>query len=1429
MRGKEKLWRQTWILPVLMLLMTAFLWGGVQPVNAETNPEETTTQEETQPPTIEVTQYIDGEDFYNNNTNLGIGTTHTLSVDVKVSDGSTPEYQWRDANWESIDNAIGNELEITKSPGNEVYYLDISTDTDTGVYTTCSFWLYPEDTLEVTQWIGEEQTSYVACQLGETVTFEIKAESTYAPDNITYQWADNDWNDIEGENGNTFTIEKQKSGQENYHCEVSDGNYTEYYYFSVDLGDTLSYTLQINEEDYEDSSYYTCTEDKTYTLSINANTTISDASIDYQWYEWSDNGSVLLEGEKTPTLTVDKPTGYKQYYCQMFDGNEWEFAYFNLDLGETLTIHGLTINGQDYEEYSYFSCTQDGDYRLKVDATSTLGDVVTYEWYGPGENGGYVPIENAESSELVIDRPTKTESYYCRVSDGNKTYEKWFYLNLGETLSVKQYVDGDPYRQYTTLECTENETVQLEMQAESSLGAERITYDWFYYNEKNEYTPVGDDSSICNFQMKAGYYQIYCVVNDGNENETYYFYLTTVPTLSVKQYMNGHKGTNTGEFVKGESITLEVKASTTSGNDITYQWYNATWCDESAILPEEKKAVLNVTKDEASNNGYCCKVSDGIFTEECSFYIYSEYTLSIRGFINDGSDDANLAFTEGEEITLRVEATSSYDNDHIKYKWFKDVDGEMVELDTEEPRINVVKGSGTEYYECEVGDGNATSTYSFDLYEDAENISVTCIPYIDGERYNSYYAEKYNCAVGQTLTLRAEVLTEKENVSRVWEYYDRNQGEWMKQSEEGESLSVKVASEYDEYRCIITVGEEEYILYYDLYARNTGGGDEPGEEEYTYLIPYVNGQESSEITESVGETVNLSVEVVNPPENITYQWYKDRGNSDIAIKGANGDSYVYTIEKGVENISCRVYTDGDYTFTTTFYIADAYEEEEESTLTFTRYINNAEKGYIEYTPGEEVTLEVKAHSTTENAISYTWYDEDGVQIGTGTTYKFKPAGYQEISCQLFDGVSYENAWFELDMQSTWSATQWIDGVEAEEKACAQNSSVQLEIKVTGQPAGTLTYKWYNNKNKLQGEDSVLSVTAGARAEMYRCIVSDGYQTEEYEFYLKPAGSISFVVVPYIGIEQTDEIYLDSGEATELKVDVSGTTEGITYQWYIFKGEGAYSPLGTSAVQKVTAGEYEGDYYLCVVRVGSVEKIAYFHVYVNKDSGEHVHQWNDGVITKEPTQTETGIKTYTCLTCGETKEEILDKLPPTTEDTKPSNPTTETNPSTQPSQQTPSAQQPQTPSASASSPAPAIGATLVASDKKTVYKVTGSNTVEYKKAGANKAKVTIPSTVTYQGRKYQVTSIGTKAFKNNKKLKKVVIPSTVRKIGKQAFINCKKLKSITIKTNKLNAKAIGSKAFKGINAKATIKVPKKKLKLYKKILRAKGVSASVRIK
>ncbi|MBO5088175.1 MAG: Ig-like domain-containing protein [Lachnospiraceae bacterium] len=93
----------------------------------------------------------------------------------------------------------------------------------------------------------------------------------------------------------------------------------------------------------------------------------------------------------------------------------------------------------------------------------------------------------------------------------------------------------------------------------------------------------------------------------------------------------------------------------------------------------------------------------------------------------------------------------------------------------------------------------------------------------------------------------------------------------------------------------------------------------------------------------------------------------------------------------------------------------------------------------------------------------------------------------------------------------------------------------------------------------------------------------------------------------------------------------------------------------------------------------------------------------------------------------------------------------------------------------------------------------------------------------------VTTICDQAFYKCGKLSKIVISPKVNSIGKQAFYKCKCLKSITIKTTKLTKKRIGKSAFKGIHSKATIKVPKKKLSSYKKILPSKGIGKKVKIK
>lgn len=153
--------------------------------------------------------------------------------------------------------------------------------------------------------------------------------------------------------------------------------------------------------------------------------------------------------------------------------------------------------------------------------------------------------------------------------------------------------------------------------------------------------------------------------------------------------------------------------------------------------------------------------------------------------------------------------------------------------------------------------------------------------------------------------------------------------------------------------------------------------------------------------------------------------------------------------------------------------------------------------------------------------------------------------------------------------------------------------------------------------------------------------------------------------------------------------------------------------------------------------------------------------------------------------------------------------------------------------------------------------------------AKRATVLVPSKVTYKGKSYTVTSIGSKAFYNNKTIVTAAVPSTVKTVGTQAFSGCTKLKKVTGFTNvtsigkqafyncsaltqigsksgaitlskvqkiynsafqnckkvtrftitSKSLKSVGSKAISGINKKTVIKVPSSKLSTYKKLFKS----------
>ena len=257
-----------------------------------------------------------------------------------------------------------------------------------------------------------------------------------------------------------------------------------------------------------------------------------------------------------------------------------------------------------------------------------------------------------------------------------------------------------------------------------------------------------------------------------------------------------------------------------------------------------------------------------------------------------------------------------------------------------------------------------------------------------------------------------------------------------------------------------------------------------------------------------------------------------------------------------------------------------------------------------------------------------------------------------------------------------------------------------------------------------------------------------------------------------------------------------------------------------------------------------------------------HTWDAGVVTQEPTETAEGIKTYTCSVCGMTKTETIPKK----EAVKP-----------QPlkkgdvikvgkayykvtdvkkkevAYKAPSNKNVTTVSIldtvsiggvtykvtsiagnafanNTKLTKAAIGSNVKTIGKKAFYKCTKLKTVTIGKnvttIGSNAFCGCSKLTTVRMGSK--VTTVSDKAFYKCTSLTNITIPSKVKKIGKQAFYGDKKLKTITIKTTMLTSKNVGSSAFKGIYAKATIKVPKSKLTSYKKILKAKGVSSKANI-
>ncbi len=986
-----------------------------------------------------------------------------------------------------------------------------------------------------------------------------------------------------------------------------------------------------------------------------------------------------------------------------------------------------------------------------------------------------------------------------------------------DDITITRYVDGREQTDSWTggeWEYTVGDSINLSVKVEGISDTTNLKYKWRYAGKVVSESTGGTESSVT-ITKECGEDSPDCVISNGDEEiDTVWFTLETTETLEVFRptlFIDGEKAPETteddgnSEYSWDDSINLQlgqelkIKLNVESSYDaknISYEWYQQDedgWYNDK--ISDENGGntdAVTVKKQKYGKERYRCEVTDGNQKEDLYITIPEVKTLSVIKKVNGEVYKSGMEGIRGKKYTLKVDAESVYKDENgktnITYKWYKGYDEENIQGKTDTLEIELDSEGAS--YACEVSDGNSVKEcyFSIDL-KNTLSWSI-CTVVFNGQEYFSGSAQLLEIPRGTELKLRNLATSTLGKVDFQW--YDSHKNPVPdEQGGKTSTITIKKSTQGEEtYYCKVTDGNIEKESEITLGAEDT--------LDFSTKIngKYNNSSDEEPFTMKKGEKATLSVvDVKTTYDNakITYQWYE--GSEDL-LEGENGPNLTVTKKAGYEEYTCKV-SDGNVTHQT-YFVLDI-----ESGLEWTSYINGkqAERdedglldASIEAETGDKVLMEVKAESSYEDStLSYQWYKDDekikGATQSSYTATKQAATEYyaeegvndENYYCKISDGYTSDTCYFTLRTKKTLSIKAFINGANTSklETAAAGEKYVLKADSSSTHKNSNITCKWYQEGeegwNRVRDESGNMVTTPelaitknGTKREDWKVEVTDGNDIEQMTFSL-------------------------------------ADTEHCEHKWSIDDIEDATC---TKDGKKMYSCEY------CYKQ--KTEKIPALG-----------HEWDEGTVTKQPSVTEEGIRTYKCKRsgCKETMTEKIAKLP------KPEQPSTE-KPGTGETKPSGDNKTPVTSDNNVGTAKQTLkpGTKIVDKKTKAAYKVMADNTVQYTKVTSKKAKtVKVPSTITVNGVKCQVTSIAPKAMKGNKKLKKVIIPSSIRTIGTQAFAGCKNLKNITIQTPYLTKKSVGAKAFKGISNKAVIKVPKKQLKAYQKLLKTKGVSKKVKIK
>ncbi|MDY3249965.1 MAG: Ig-like domain-containing protein [Candidatus Choladocola sp.] len=773
-------------------------------------------------------------------------------------------------------------------------------------------------------------------------------------------------------------------------------------------------------------------------------------------------------------------------------------------------------------------------------------DGYTYAWYSMDHEGNITPIENASDSTYTTETLSRNARYRFQIIDENGSAVVTFDF----TVQVNTLTVGTDQ---TFDQISSGQSLTLTATADSVLGSENLTYQWYLVDLDNLLIQKLDGATAAQYSIESvtgsAYYR--CEISDGNETETQDF---NVIVYSDTLTIEGEQQLIEAEYE--ETVTLTASAvSVKEDAELTYKWYD--W-----VLNENNEPVEHILMDTSTNNQYTvtaekskfyyCEISDQITTKTQVF------ELRVNT-LDEGETQTGFEVDHGSSVSLTTSITSKLPDAQMSYEWYEyDLNTDEVTQinDAVSPTYTIDSVTEKRSYFCRVKDQNSQMDQWF-------TVSVkSTIVIEDGDWH------WYDVVLNGTKTIQVNVKSAAGDLKYQWyKATDSSEGETKIEGATGASLTSDPITERTYYCCEITDGVST--------------------ERVTFEISVTTGLrikvDPEEATVDPGGSVTLQATVTTKSDKtVTYQWYKNWEPLD----GADGDKLELTDIQHSAYYQCEVY--------------DGYEQQTSDTIDvvvdsgFSCAKTSASDFLV--APGDNVLLTANA-STKSGTLSYEWgYEEESEFISlnnhSNVLYLTNIQTSREYQCKVSDGYNEETLWFYVCLKES------TDSVQVEyESVVHVKPDEDAELSVTVPEGVAATYQWYymdedGEEQTIENETgAVLSLTSDQvkQQKAYRCIVVTEYGENICNIDVVIDSGLRISLSGYAERE-SNNVWIsipDKGTA-DLTVNAFSDSGIVTYQWYCGEEdeetwETIWTPIENETTDTVKVSD-KGN-YRCIVSDG----------------------------------------------------------------------------------------------------------------------------------------------------------------------------------------------------------------------------------------------------